>query len=128
MHQSAGSGVSPSLIPKEYGNPQGPLVQANSTENSSLAQDACPGVHSFCRPCLYDDENTTQGNLVAYTTAPGRFLVLSWIKSSAGAKENYVPGRTPVSNHSFRGEWHLPFSFLPYTRLLLLFIIFKVPI
>lgn len=97
-------------------------------ENSSLAQDACAGICGFCQPYLCVNENTTQGNLVAYTTAPGMFLVLSWIESFAGAEENYVPLRTPVSNHSFRGEWHLPFSLLPYTRLLLLFIIFKVPI
>lgn len=122
MHQSAASGVSPALIPEEWGNPQGPQVPANGTENSSLAQE-CVHWDMWCV-----NENTTQGNLVAYTTAPGMFLVLSWIESSAEAEENYVPRRTPVSNHSFWGEWHLPFPFLPYTRLLLLFIIFKVPI
>lgn len=101
MHQSAGSGVSPALIPEESGNQQGPQVPANSTENSPLAQDACTGVRGFCWPCLCVNENTTRGNLVAYTTAPGMFLVVSWMESSAGAEENYVPCRTPVSNHSF---------------------------
>lgn len=50
MHQSARSGVSLALIPEESDNPQGSQVPANSTENSSLAQDVCTGVCGFCRP------------------------------------------------------------------------------
>lgn len=125
---SAGSGVHFPLPPKEWGNLEGPQVPASSPEKSSLAYDVCTGICGFCGPYLCINENTPSANLIPDNIAPGMFLVLSWMEASTGAEENYVPWKTPVSNHSFWGEWHLPFSFLPHSRLLLLFIIFKVPI
>lgn len=124
---SAGSGAHLPSFPKNEAICRGCKSQP-AAQRRALAHDVCTGRCGFCGPDLCLNENTPSCNLTAHITAPGVFLVLSWMEASTGAEENYVPRRTPMSNHSFRGEWHLPFSFLPHSRLLLLFIIFKVPI